>query len=42
LIPVILKTPVNIIPIWWNMLHQMLLRFFQDHVFLQKLLNLIS
>jgi hypothetical protein len=42
LIPVILKTPVNIIPIWWNMPHQMLLRFFQDHVFLQKLLNLIS
>jgi len=42
LIPLTLTTPANIIPNWWNMLHQILLRFFQDHVFIEKLWNLIS
>ena len=43
LIPVILKTPVKIIPTWVIYLHQFLSHFFQNHLFLEKLLyDLIS
>ena len=42
LIPVTLKTPLNIIPIWWTMFHQFLFHFLQKHLFAEKLLNLIS
>ncbi len=42
-IPVTLKTPVKIIPTWLIFLHQFLSHFFQNHLFLEKLLyDLIS
>jgi len=40
LIPVILKTPANIIiPSWLTFVHQFLSHFLQNHVFLQRLWN---
>ena len=40
LIPVTLKTPVDIKPVQWTMLHQFLLHFLQRHLFIEKLWNL--
>jgi hypothetical protein len=37
LIPVILKTPVNTIPIWWTILHQFLVQFLHKHLFIETL-----
>ncbi len=42
LIPVTLKTPVDIKPVPWSMLHQFLLHFLQRHLFIEKLWNLFS
>jgi len=42
LIPVTLKTPVNINPVRLTMLHQFLLHFLQRHLLMEKLWNLFS
>ena len=42
LIPVILKTPANIIFNWLTLLHQLFVHFLQNHLVLEKLWNIIS